>query len=316
MGYYGTCERYIYTGLMVEGLNKTVTGKIIKGIAGVYSVNTDDSKVYLCKAKGTFRKEGIKPVIGDNVTIDIISEADMEGNIIDIQNRKNRLIRPCVSNIDQALIVVAMKNPEPSLLMLDKLILHFLEQNIPIILCFNKEDIAGKDLSIEYEEIYKNSGIKTVVTSASLNRGTLELKSLIKGMTTCIAGPSGVGKSTIINSLQDNVYMQTGDISNKLKRGRHTTRHSEIIPVSEGTYIIDTPGFTSLDVFNIKYDELKDYYEEFKPYDGCFFTPCSHIHEPKCKVREALSEGLISKVRYDNYCHIYEDLKNKSTIYK
>ena len=149
MGYYGTCERNIYTGLIVEGLNKTVTGKIIKGIAGVYSVNTDDSKVYLCKAKGTFRKEGIKPVIGDNVTIDIISEADMEGNIIDIQNRKNRLIRPCVSNIDQALIVVAMKNPEPSLLMLDKLILHFLEQNIPIILCFNKEDIAGKDLSIE-----------------------------------------------------------------------------------------------------------------------------------------------------------------------
>lgn len=297
-------------------MGNTVKGKIIKGIAGVYSVNTEDDKIYSCKAKGVFRKEGIKPVIGDDVTIDVISESDLEGNIIEIAGRKNQMIRPAVSNIDQALIVAALKNPDPNFYMLDKLILHFKQQDIPIILCFNKEDIAGKDSVSEYISLYEGSGIKTIVTSAGTNQGIDELKALLDNKTTCIAGPSGVGKSTIINSLQDNVCMATGDISNKLKRGKHTTRHSEIIPISHETYIIDTPGFTSIDVFNISHDELKDYYEEFKPYENCYFTPCSHIHEPKCGVRDALSEGRISKARYDNYCHIYEELKKKSTTYR
>ena len=297
--------------------NTYLLGKIIKGIAGTYSVKAADDNVYQCKAKGVFRKEGIKPVIGDDVVIDVISINDREGNIIKIEERKNIMIRPAVANIDQALIVASLKSPDPNFYMLDKLILHFKQQNIPIILCFNKEDIAKNDKQTEsYPNVYKDSGFKVILTSASLLQGINELKSQLHGKTTCIAGPSGVGKSTIINALQDNVLMETGDISTKLKRGKHTTRHSEIIPIEQDTYIIDTPGFTSIDVFNIEYDNLKEYYDEFKQFEQCYFQPCSHIHEPNCGVREAFAEGKISNVRYDNYCHIYDELKKKSTTYR
>lgn len=296
-------------------MSNLIKGKIIKGVAGVYTVNTEDN-VYSCKAKGVFRKEGIKPVIGDNVLIDVISEDELEGSIARILDRSNLLIRPSVSNIDQALIVAALKSPDPNFLMLDKLILHFKQQGVPIILCFNKEDIVSKDFATEYASVYADSNVTTIVTSADKNQGIEELKKLLLGKTTCIAGPSGVGKSTIINALQDNVFMATGDISNKLKRGKHTTRHSEIIPICNDTYIIDTPGFTSIDVFDISHNELSDYYDEFKPYEECYFVPCSHIHEPKCGVREALGEGKISNIRYDNYRHIFEELKKKSNTYK
>lgn len=298
------------------GNEKTTDGKIIKGVAGTYLVKASDDRIYSCKAKGTFRKKGIKPVIGDNVLIDIISSDDLEGNIIEIYPRKNVLIRPSVANIDMALIVCAVKNPDPNFYMLDKLILHFKQQDIPIILCFNKEDLAESDSLLEYVSVYENAGVKNITTSADRNLGIEDLKDLLNGKTTCIAGPSGVGKSTIINSLQDNVFMQTGDISEKLKRGKHTTRHSEIIPISHNTYIIDTPGFTSIDVFDVEYDGLKEYYDEFASFEECYFTPCSHIHEPNCGVRDAVECGKINKIRYDNYCHIYEELKKKSMIYK
>ena len=295
---------------------KTEKGKIIKGIAGTFSVKVDGGLVYACKAKGVFRKERIKPVIGDNVIIDIISEDSLEGNITEILDRKNILIRPSVANIDMALIVAALKSPDPNFMMLDKLILHFKRQDIPIVLCFNKEDLSDESLIDEYTSIYRDSGVNVVTTSAGNGFGVESLKSLLKGKTTCIAGPSGVGKSTIINSLQDNIQMETGDISVKLKRGKHTTRHSEIIPISDESYIIDTPGFTSIEVFDIEYDNLKEYYDEFDSFNQCYFTPCSHIHEPKCGVRAALDNGRISRVRYDNYCSIYEELKRKSMIYK
>jgi len=291
-------------------------GKIIKGIAGTYSVRAEDGIMYECRAKGVFRKEKIKPVIGDNVIINVISEENQEGNISEILDRRNIMIRPSVANIDMALIVAALKSPDPNFLMLDKLILHFKQQNIPIVLCFNKEDIVDKNHADEHAAIYKDSGAEVIVISAGSSQGILELKELLKGKTTCIAGPSGVGKSTIINALQDNVFMETGDISSKLKRGKHTTRHSEIIPINHDTYIIDTPGFTSIDVFDISYDDLNKYYDEFESYSQCYFAPCSHIHEPKCGVRKALEEGKISSIRYENYCHIYDELKKKSTIYR
>lgn len=297
-------------------MGDSLVGKIIKGIAGTYEVKAENGSVYACRAKGAFRKDGIKPIIGDNVEIDIISDDDKEGNIISVLDRRNRLVRPSVANIDMALIVAALKSPDPNFLMLDKLILHFKQQGIPILLCFNKEDIADKTVADNYIDIYRNSGFDVLTTCAEEGQGIEEVKKRLEGKTTCIAGPSGVGKSTMINALQDNIKMATGDISAKLKRGKHTTRHSEIIPISHDTYIIDTPGFTSIDVFDVAYNELSDYYDEFDPYLECYYTPCSHIHEPDCGVKSALVSGKINKIRYDNYCHIYDELKKKSTIYK
>lgn len=284
-----------------------MTGKIVKGIAGFYYVYAEDGITYECKAKGSFRKDKIKPLIGDNVTIDILNEK--EGNVTSVLERQNQLIRPEVANINQALIVAAFTNPEPNFMMLDKLILQFQKEKLPIVLVFNKNDLVSDESVEKVLDIYKNSGLELLVTSVEKGIGIDELKELLSGKVTTIAGPSGVGKSSIINSLQPDVQMETGDISDKLKRGKHTTRHSQIIPIGEDTFIIDTPGFTSMDVFGISCENLSDYYEEFKEWEQCFYVPCSHTHEPNCGVKTAVLEDKINKSRYDNYVSIYEEIK-------
>ena len=287
-------------------------GKIVKGIAGFYYVHVAESGLYECKAKGTFRKDKMKPLIGDNVIITVLDEAEKKGNIIEICERKNTLIRPAVANIDQALIVFAVTKPKPQFNLLDRFLVMMEREGIPVVLCFNKKDIAQDTEIREIQEIYASCGYPFVFTSAKEQEHIEQVKELLIGKTTAIAGPSGVGKSSLINLFQPAAGMETGSISEKIERGRHTTRHSELIRIEEDTYIIDTPGFSSLYVHDFEKEDLKYYFPEFAPYEGtCRFQGCDHIHEPDCGVKKALSDGKIHKVRYGNYLEMYKELNEK-----
>ncbi len=285
-------------------------GKIIKGIAGFYYVHTIDGELYQCKAKGIFRREKIKPLVGDSVEIEVTDTKDMEGNIIDIFPRKSTLIRPAVANIDQALLIFAMAKPEPNFNLLDRFLIMMRQQGLDCIICFNKSDMSNADERRRVAAIYENSGCRVMFASALKKEGIRELQEALSKKTTALAGPSGVGKSSIVNCIQNNKIMETGAISAKIERGKHTTRHSELISIAENTYIMDTPGFSSLSLFDVEKGELKDFYPEFAPYkDKCKFLTCAHINEPHCGVKEAVASGYISHVRYGNYAMLYEELK-------
>ena len=287
-------------------------GKIIRGIAGFYYVHVVESGIYECKAKGIFRKDGIKPLVGDDVEIEILDEKDMEGNIMQILPRRNDLIRPAVANIDQALVVFAAAKPKPHFQLLDRFLVMMESKEIPAILCFNKSDIVDDAEIASLKEIYENCGYPLLFTSAKEETNIDELKELLRGKTTAIAGPSGVGKSSLINQLQSGVKMETGSISRKIERGKHTTRHSELIVLEEGSYIMDTPGFSSLYVGDMEKEELKYCFPEFSAYEGkCRFNGCSHTHEPGCAVREAVEEGKIHRMRYEDYTFLYRELQEK-----
>ena len=287
-------------------------GKIIRGIAGFYYVHVPEIGILECKAKGIFRKNKLKPLVGDLVTVSVIDEENKKGNIDEVLERKNELIRPAVANIDQALVIFAVKKPEPNLNLLDRFLIMMQQKNIPCILVFNKSDLATEEERTALEEIYKNSGCKILFISAKKNQGLEEVRSLLAGKTSTVAGPSGVGKSSLINKLQSNVNMETGSISEKIERGKHTTRHTEFIPIGEDTFIMDTPGFSSLAVFDMEKEELEQFYPEFDEYrDTCRFNGCSHTHEPGCSVKEAIEDKKISRERYENYKLIYEELRNR-----
>ena len=287
-------------------------GKIVKGIAGFYYVHVAGSGVYECKAKGVFRKENIKPLVGDDVEIEVLDEKDMEGSITKILPRKNDLIRPAVANIDQALVVFAVTQPDPHFNLLDRFLVMMERKEIPTVLCFNKTDIAEEPLITELEQIYRGCGYPVLFTSAREEENIGKLKDLLKGKTTAIAGPSGVGKSSLINLLQSEVKMETGSISRKIARGKHTTRHSELLVLGGDSYIMDTPGFSSLYVNDFEKEELKYCFPEFAPYEGrCRFNGCDHIHEPGCAVKAAVEDGKIHRVRYEDYTEMYRELKER-----
>lgn len=287
-------------------------GRIVKGIAGFYYVFIPDVGILECKAKGIFRKNKLKPLVGDRVLVTLLNKEEKTGNIEEILERENELIRPAVANIDQALVVFALKSPEPNFNLLDRFLLMMKQKGLPCILAFNKADLVGEDRLAEIRSLYEKSGHPIFFISAKNEIGLLELKDALLGKITTLAGPSGVGKSSLINSLQTGVSMETGTVSEKIQRGKHTTRHSELIPIDEDSFILDTPGFTSLSVFNLEKEELESLYSEFEPYrKHCRFTPCSHTHEPDCAVKEALEQGEISRVRYENFQQIYEELKEK-----
>ncbi len=291
-------------------------GKIIKGIAGFYYVHTGDH-IYECKAKGVFRKNNEKPLVGDDCLIDIIDEEGKIGNISLILERKNSLIRPNVANVDQALVIFASVKPEPNFNLLDRFLILMKQNDIPCIIAFNKTDLATDNKLKEIKEIYSGLGHRVLFTSAKTGEGIDELKGLLAGKTTTVAGPSGVGKSTLINLIQSQKEVETGEISEKIDRGKHTTRHSELIAIDETSYIFDTPGFSSLSLFDVTSADLKNYYDEFTPFESeCRYDDCVHQNEPVCGVKAAVDDGKISRVRYENYLLLLKECEESQKRFK
>ena len=286
-----------------------MTGKIIKGIAGFYYVHVVESGIYECKAKGIFRKDKTKPLVGDRVNIEVLCTKDMEGNITEILPRKNALIRPAVANVDQAIVLFAVKNPKPHLNLLDRFLVTMEVCEIPTIICFNKIDL---DHGIERErlqEIYEKTMYPVIFTSVKEMKNIDQIEGLVQGKTTVLAGPSGAGKSSLINVLQSGIQMEVGALSEKIARGKHTTRHSELIPLGQGGYLLDTPGFSSLFIENLEKEALKHYFPEFlEAEELCYFSSCNHVNEPQCGVKDAVEEGKISGSRYDNYVTLLNNL--------
>lgn len=291
-----------------------VEGTIIKGIAGFYYVETGQT-IYECKARGKFRNKNIIPVIGDNVLISIKDEENssdryLEGTIEEILERKNSLIRPAVANVDQAMVVFSVTYPQIHLDLLDRFLIHIEKEDITPCIILNKIDEGNREEYDYIVERYTKVGYEVICLSAKKALHTDLLMPKLKDKTTVFAGPSGVGKSTLINTIEEGLALETGHVSDKIKRGKHTTRHVELIPLSDGGFVLDTPGFTSLQLDGIEADDLQYYFPEFKDYIGsCKFRGCTHTHEPGCKVQEALQHGEIIKERYETYTTYYKQLK-------
>lgn len=276
-------------------------GIIIKGIGGFYYVESADT-VYECKARGVFRKSRITPLVGDFVTISV--NENSENTVDEIHSRKNFLNRPPVSNIDDLIIVISTTEPKPNFWVSDRIIANAEYKNIEPIIVISKGDIFSESA---VKEVYANSGIKVI--SLSENGSIEELSSLMKDKTTAFTGNSGVGKSTLLNRLAPELNLATAPISQKLGRGRHTTRQAELFKVCGG-FVVDTPGFSSFDFEKneiIPKNELAYCFREFREYlNGCKFSTCSHTGDKGCKICEAVSDGKISKIRHENYISLYK----------
>lgn len=284
-------------------------GIITKGIGGLYTVQTDKG-IYTCKPRGIFRKKKMTPLVGDRVDISILDENLRHGVMEDMFERDTEMLRPRVANVTQAIIVFAIKDPLPNINLLDKMIVLAEKQGLKIVLCFNKSDLDSENSFNKYYKIYTDAGYKVIKTCASDGIGIDELNKELLDDITVFAGPSGVGKSSLLNTIHEGFNLKTGVVSEKIKRGKHTTRHSEIMPLKNGGMVVDTPGFTSLEVENIDEVELTDYFREFHEFQGaCKYDNCIHISEPKCGILTALKEGKISRDRYNSYIYFINEIK-------
>ena len=288
-------------------------GRILKGIAGFYYIKPDDSEnIYECKAKGIFRKRGQKPLVGDIVEIEVIDEQQLKGNIVELLPRSNSLVRPAVANVDQAVVIFAMKRPDPLFTLLDSFLIMMRMASLPVVLIFNKSDLAQDSEKEEFRQVYSGADVKIIFTSAAKGIGIDDVRDALRGKVSTVAGPSGAGKSTLINMLCGREHMQTGAVSEKIGRGKQTTRHTELLEIEKDSFIMDTPGFSSLELPKMEKEDLEQYYPEFAEYrSGCYFARCVHVHEPGCAVRDALESGFINKKRYESYQSLYETLEGR-----
>ncbi|MGL4570960.1 MAG: ribosome small subunit-dependent GTPase A [Clostridium sp.] len=279
-------------------------GKIIKGIGGFYYVKTDEGLIE-CKARGKFRHKSLKPIVGDNV--EILME-NGKGTIEEIEERSSELIRPTVSNITQAFVVFAIKNPDLNFDLLNRFLVLCESNNIRVVVALNKVDLVNDEEKEALKEKINAIGYEVLFINAKKGIGVEDLKRRLEGNVTVLCGPSGAGKSTLINTLTKVEHMETGEVSQKIGRGKHTTRHSELIEVSDG-YIVDTPGFSTLDVTFMEREDLKFCFPDFEEYnDKCKYRGCLHHKEPGCAVKNAVEEGKINKYRYDFYIRTLEEI--------
>ena len=287
-----------------------IRGQIIKGVAGNYEIVIEE-KVYMCKARGRFRNEKILPLVGDFVNVDLNS--DGTGVIKEILERSNFLVRPAVANVEQVILTFSMTDPDINYILLDKFLVMVESKGLEIIICINKVDIADKENIKRLKDVYTLAGYDVLFVSVKESIGIEKLRDVMKNKVNVFAGPSGVGKSSILNKLQDGLMLQTGDLSQKTMRGKHTTRAVELIKLDFGGYVLDTPGFTALEIIEIKPENLGFYFNEIKEYSNiCKFRDCIHMTEPGCAVKEALGEGKIAKERYERYLSIYNELRNNT----
>lgn len=278
-------------------------GIIIRGIGGFYYV-LSDGNVYECKARGVFRKEKITPMVGDNVCIEV---KNGKGSITEIMPRKNSLVRPPVANIDTLCLVIAAAAPEPNLRLIDKMLVYAEKSSINAVICINKTDLGSRD---DIVEIYEKAGYPVICVSAGTKTNMEALHKIMDGKVTAFAGLSGVGKSSLLNILTD-AGMETGNLSQKIERGKHTTRHVELIKANNG-FVFDTPGFSSLEVPDMSEDELETCFPDISRFsDGCKFRGCSHIKDSGCAVRQAVDEGDIALSRYESYSEMRENLRKR-----
>lgn len=285
------------------------SGKILKGIGGFYYVKTADGEIIECKARGKFRNVSLKPYCGDNVMIDI---SDGKGTVSEILPRTNAFIRPPVANIDAMIIVMSCANPKPDCTFVDKMLAICAANGVDAAICLTKTDIGDKDEISDFESVYRSAGYEVYrVCNLDGSGDTDKIRAMLGGKTTAFAGFSGVGKSSLLNNIMGEYVMHTGSVSERLGRGKHTTRHVELVEFGGG-YVVDTPGFGSLELIDIEPDNLKDCFSEFAQYeDKCRFADCLHLGTKWCGVYDAVCDGHIAQSRYDNYKNFYKLLKDK-----
>lgn len=286
-------------------------GKIIENISNLYKVEAN-KEIYEATARGKFKKDEITPVVGDNVEIEIIDEQERKAVINKIEERSVYVKRPKMANITQIVLVVSSKHPKPDLLMLDKQLAFAELLCIKAIIVLNKTDLDKEQSFKTIKNVYENIGYTVIETEAKTQKGVIELIEQLKDNINAFSGNSGVGKSTLINAIFDNEMTQEGEISKKNKRGKNTTTSVKLYEIDENTYIADTPGFSTFDISEIQYTELDKYFKEFKAeIENCEFVGCTHIKEQNCGIKQAIENGKINQSRYDRYCKIYEELKEK-----